>query len=119
LISKIINMVERMKDATDKRLEVLFRSDAIADAGFSDRVVRRIRRRVWIRRWTMPIAVAVGGLIAVKPAVQLLSLWPALLALVPENIKSAPMEMLPQLSTVLTGVALAGAMVLFVRILEE
>ena len=67
----------------------------------------------------MPAAIAVGGLIAVKPAVQLLSLWPVLLTLVPENIKSAPLEMLPQMSTLIMGVALAGVMVLFVKILEE
>lgn len=112
-------MVEWMKDEADKKLEALFASDAIADGGFSERVVKRIRRRVWIRRWTMPLAVAIGALIAAKPAVQLLSLWPIVLTLIPEDLKAAPIDMLPQLSTLVAGVALAGVMVLFVRILEE
>lgn len=112
-------MVEWMKDEADKKLEALFASDAIADGGFSDHVLKRIRHRIWIRRWTMPIAIAIGALIAVKPAAQLLSLWPIVLTLIPEDLKTAPIDMLPQLSTLITGVALAGAMVLFVRLLEE
>lgn len=107
-----------MKDQEDRKLEALFRSDGIEDHGFSELIVRRIRRRVWIRRWTLPIAMAIGGLIAVKPAVELLSLLPALVALVPEPVKAVPLEWLPQLPMVMTGLAAAGAMALCVRLLD-
>lgn len=108
-----------MKDNEDRKLEALFRSEPIADDGFSDRVVRRIRRRVWIRRWTLPIAMAIGGLIAVKPAVELLSLVPVLVSLVPESVKAAPLELLPQLPILMTGLAAAAFMVVFVRLIED
>jgi hypothetical protein len=119
LTSNIIKLAERMKDQEDRKLEALFRSEDIADNGFSEHVVRRIRRRVWIRRWSLPIAMAIGGLIAVKPAVELLSLVPVLITLVPEPVKSMPLEWLPQLPMVMTGLAAAGAMALFVRLLDS
>jgi hypothetical protein len=119
LTSNIINMVDRMKDNEDRKLEALFRSEAIPDEGFSERVVRRIRRRVWIRRWTLPVAMAIGGLIAVKPAVQMLSLLPVLFTLVPDDLKRVPLDVLPQLPMLVTGLAFAGGVALFLRMLED
>ncbi|HET6628805.1 MAG TPA: hypothetical protein VFG91_03425 [Woeseiaceae bacterium] len=107
-----------MQDEDDRKLEALFRSEAIPDRGFSERVVRRIRRRVWIRRWTLPIAMAIGGLIAVRPAVELVSLLPVVLDFVPDPVKEMPLEWLPQLPLVITGLAAAGAMALLFRLLE-
>ena len=71
MISKIINMAEKMQDAEDRLLESMFQSGSVADNGFSDRLVRRIRRQVWIRRLALPVAMVAGAAVAVKPVVQL------------------------------------------------
>ena len=52
----------------DLALEALFASQPIADDGFSRRVIARVRRRQWVRRLALPIAVLMGGAIAAKPA---------------------------------------------------
>ena len=119
MISNIIKLAERMKDQQDRKLEAMFRPVAIPDDGFSERVVRRVRRRVWIRRWTLPIAAMIGGLIAVRPAMDLLSLLPVVLEFMPESVRSMPQEWVPQLPLMATALAAAGAMVLFVRLLED
>lgn len=108
-----------MKDQDDRNLETLFRSEAIPDDGFSERVTRRIRRRLWVRRWTLPIAMVIGGLIAARPALELVSLLPVMLDFVPDSIKGMPQEWLPQLPLVMTALVAGGAMVLFVRLLED
>ena len=58
-------MVDRMKDAEDLKLESLFASDPIADGGFSTRIEKRIRRQLWVRRLALPVALIIGGSIAV------------------------------------------------------
>ena len=70
--SKIIIMAERLKDEHDAKLEALCRSAPLEVDGFSKRVVWRVRRGICIRRWTLPLAIMVGGLIAAKPAAELL-----------------------------------------------
>ena len=62
-------MADRMKDNEDAALEALFRSEPIADEGFSARVVSRVRRRVWVQRLALPLAVAVGAAIS-APAIR-------------------------------------------------
>ena len=64
-------MVEKLKDAEDRMLESMFQTRPIADDGFSRRVVTRIRRRLWVRRLTLPVAMLIGGAIAVEPLSQL------------------------------------------------
>jgi hypothetical protein len=66
LTSKIINMVEKLKDAEDRFLESMFQSAPISDDGFSRRIVCRIRQKIWIRRLTLPVAMLIGGVIAVE-----------------------------------------------------
>lgn len=121
--SVIINMVDRMKDAEDLKLEALFASEPIVDAGFSAGIEKRLRRQVWVRRLSLPIAVIVGGLIAVKPLAGLLTSVIGLLSVVPasigENIAAAPGGDLPQLSTILLGAMLAVGAVLMSRIIED
>ena len=56
MTSKIINMAEHIKDDADRMLESMFASDPVPDDGFSVRVVRKVRRRIWVRRLTLPIA---------------------------------------------------------------
>jgi hypothetical protein len=108
-----------MKDMEDVRLESLFRSEEIADDGFSDRVVARVRHRIWIRRWTMPAAILIGASIAAKPATELLALLPTLMAFLPEEFRIMPENFVPQMSTLVVGAALAGVMTLVIRTLEE
>lgn len=63
-------MVERMKDKEDQALEALFRSEPLQDAGFSRRVLKRVRRRIWLRRLALPVALVMGGAVAFQPAVE-------------------------------------------------
>jgi len=93
LISKIINMAEKIKDAEDRLLESMFRSEPIEDAGFSNRIVARIRRGIWIRRLALPVAMLVGAAIVIKPLLQLGSVvstlsnsFPGLSIAVPETM---------------------------------
>lgn len=111
-------MVERMKDEEDRRLEALFRSPAIPDDGFSDRVVRRVQRGVWVRRWTLPIAAAIGGLIAAGPVMDMLALLPLLADLVPRELQVIPAD-LPGLPAFFSGLVLAGATLVAFRIVED
>ena len=122
MTSKIINMAERIKDAKDRHLEALLRSAPIADEGFSVRVVSKVRHRMWVRRLSMPIAVAVGALIGAKPLMQIVGALPGLLTSIFGNavsFDSLSVGDLPQLSTVLFGAALAMLMLLAGRLLEE
>jgi len=119
-------MVERMKDKDELRLEALFRSDHIADDGFSRRVMRRVRRRIWISRLALPTALLVGSLIAFRPASQLVAALLKLMDILPANLTAGlpavampSVSAVPQLSTLIVGGALIAAALLFVRALED
>ena len=107
MTSKIINMAEKLKDAEDRLLEAMFAAEPIADDGFSSRVVKRIRRRLWLRRLTLPVALVIGGAIAIKPASELVIAVSKLLAVVPEGIVEAPVAWLPQVQ----GIAIDASIV--------
>ena len=109
-------MAERVKDKEDAKLEALFRSEPIEDNGFSERVVSRVRRGIWIRRWTLPLAALIGGLIAAKPAAQLLLAMADILAVLPADVRSVD---LPQVTTFIFGGTLVGLIALFLNGLEE
>lgn len=117
--AKIIIMAERMKDKDDATLEALFRSEPIEDDGFSDRVVSRVRRGILVRRWTLPVAVLVGGLIAAKPAAQVVLAMTELLTVIPEDIRTMNWDSLPQATTFILGGTIAGMIALFIKGLEE
>jgi hypothetical protein len=129
LISKIINMAEKLKDAEDRLLESMFAAKPIEDDGFSKRVVTHIRRRLWIRRLALPVAMAVGGAIAVKPASELVIALSKLLTVVPDSVVQAPSDWVPNvqgiaisgslLQTVVFGIALLGAGILGSRMILE
>ena len=116
-------MVDRMKDAEDITLEALFASDTIPDKGFSARVEKRIRRRLWVRRLALPLAVLIGGLIAVKPLADLLTSFLKLASLLPasvsDNLSALPAGNLPQMSTIMLGAMLTVGVVLVARLLED
>ena len=122
MTSKIINMAERIKDKEDLQLEALFRSDPVPDDGFSRRVVSKVRHRMWLRRLSMPVAIALGALISAEPLIEAVGALPGLLASIVGiafDIDSLPLDKLPQTSTLLLGAALAMAVLLASRLLEE
>jgi len=115
-------MAERLKDAEDRALEALFRSPPIADDGFSVSVVSRVRRQIWVRRLSLPIAIAVGGLVGLKPLVDVAGAVPQLVGLIPIDmlkIESLPVDGLPQMSTLLIGATIVMAITMAGRLLEE
>jgi len=119
LTSKIINMAERMKDAEDRLLESMFEAAPIADAGFSAAVVRRIRRRLWLRRLTVPVAALVGGSIAIKPLTGFVTVVASLSPMIPPRLLDAAASMIPQLSTIVLGAMVLGVCLLGLRALED
>ncbi len=111
-------MADAMKDAEDLVLEKLLGSEAIADDGFSDRVVKKVRRRLWVRRLTLPIAAAIGLSIAAKPVLSLLeSLHGLLETVVPADAAAVPA--LPSLPLLFGGALLFVAVVAAVQLIED
>ena len=122
MISKIINMAERLKDSEDLKLEALFRSEPVKDDGFSARVVSRVRRRVWVQRLSLPVAFVIGAVFATKPLMQLADLVPKVMGIVPqalENIFDLQLTGMIQGTTIVLGVMLLGVMLMIGRMLEE
>jgi len=100
-------------------LESLLQSTPIADNGFSRRVVTQIRRRLWVRRLALPVAMFVGGAIAIKPATQILVASSKLMTVVPQGLFELPASWIPQLQIVVLGAMLLAAGMLGIRMLEE
>ena len=117
MTSKIINMAEKLKDAEDRFLESMFQSESIADDGFSRRVVSRIRRRLWIRRLALPVAMLLGGAVAIKPLSQLVTAASKLLTVIPEGLVELPTSWLPQMESVVFGASIAQMVVLAAMLL--
>ena len=118
--SKIINMADKLKDTEDELLESLFASEAIADDGFSDRIVGRIRRRLWIERLSLPIAVVIGGIIAFKPVAGVVTLLSELIVhAAPEDVLVASFDWLPPAHQLVAGALLLAVAMLSLRMLED
>ena len=96
-------MAERMKDAEDRWLESLLASESVADDGFSTGIVRRISRRIWLRRLTVPVAAAIGAAIAFQPLAGLLRSLDGLATLVPASWMQLAAEAVPQLQLIVIG----------------
>ena len=114
-------MAEKTQDAEDRLLNAMFQADGIeiADDGFSDRVVRRVRRQMWVRRLALPIAMIIGAAIAVKPATQLLSIGSQVFDSVAAESLLPQSALLEQLPIILVGgLGLALVMATF-RLFEE
>ena len=112
-------MVEKRKDAEDRLLESMFRSEPIADDGFSDRIVKRIRRRLWLRRLALPVAMVVGSGIAVKPVSELALAAGKLLTVLPQDLLSVPTDIVPTIQLVVIGAMLLAAGGLGMRLIED
>jgi hypothetical protein len=119
LKSKIINMAEKIKDAEDRLLESLFDSGPVAADGFSVRVVRKISRRLWLRRLTLPIAAVIGGAIAYKPLTGLVAALSNLSSLIPEAAINSAASSVPQLPTVVLGAVLLAVGLVGMRMIED
>ncbi len=103
MTSKIINMAEKIKDAEDRMLESLFASEPVADDGFSEMIVGRIRRRLWVRRLTLPVAAIIGGVVAFKPLTAFVAAASKLLGQLPLDALGATAQSVPQLQTIVLG----------------
>ncbi len=90
-------MADKIRDAEDRLLESMFRSEPIDDDGFSDRIITRIRRRIWLRRLALPIAMLAGAAIAIKPMLQVVAVLSALTDSVPRDSFALPETILAQL----------------------
>ena len=112
-------MVDKLKDNEDKTLEAMFRSDPVPDNGFSLSVMSQIKRRLWIRRLTLPAAFVVGAAIALKPLSQLVVTFSKFVTVLPANFGSLSLDILPQTSTIFLGGLLLAAMIMVTRMLEE
>ena len=112
-------MVDRMKDKDELALEALFSSEPIADDGFSRRVAARVRRRMWLRRLTLPTAMVLGALIAFKPLVQVVTALGNVLSNMPTDQLAVPAAVIPSLSTFIVGVFVAIVAAFFLPLLDE
>ncbi len=119
MTSKIINMAEKIKDADDRLLESIFETSPIPDAGFSVAVVRRVRRRLWLRRLAVPVAALIGGGIAVKPLAGFVSIVASLSPMVPPQLIETATSMIPQLPTVVLGGMVLAVCLIGIRSLED
>ena len=119
MTSKIINMAERIKDEQDRLLESMFASDPIADDGFSARVVKKVRRRMWLRRLTLPVATLVGSLIAFKPLTELVTVIAGLVQAIPVDVIDASAVVIPQLWMLVLGGMLLASCMLGLRLLDD
>ena len=119
LTSKIINMAERIKDEKDLMLESMFASEPIADNGFSVRVVRKVRRRIWLRRLTLPVASLIGALIAFKPLTQLVTLIAGLVQVIPQDVLDASSIVVPQLPMLVLGAMLLATCMIGLRMIDD
>ena len=115
-------MAEKLKDEADRKLESLFKTEAVRDDGFSVQVINRVRRQIWVRRLAMPIAILLGVVIAAKPLMQLSRIVADLVAAVPLDIggfDSAALIGMPQLSTIILGIMLLATVLMASRMLED
>ena len=112
-------MAERNMDKQDEFLNELFSSAPIADDGFSRRVVRRVRRQMWVDRLALPVAVALGIAIAIKPLMQVSSIFPALAALLPLESMGMPSIPVIDTQTLFLGGLLLFAVIFAVQAIED
>jgi len=112
-------MAEKIKDAEDRLLESLFESPSLADDGFSTGVVRKIKRQLWIRRLTLPLAAMIGGVVAFKPLTSLATAISSFSSLIPQDLIGGAVSSIPQFQTIVLGAVLLVVGLVSVRMLEH
>ena len=119
MTSKIISMAEHMKDAQDRMLESMLASAPIADDGFSAKVVRKVRRRMMLRRLSLPIAVLIGGIVAFKPFSAMVGFAYQLLLQMPDELVASAVDSLPTVQLLVTGGLVLCAAIFSLSMLED
>lgn len=119
MTSKIVNMAEKIKDAEDRVLESLFAAEPIVDNGFSDRIVRRINRQLWLRRVTLPVAALIGGLIAYKPFMSLIGMLGSFVSATNVDFLGPAQAALPQIQMIVMGGVLLVVGLVSMRLIED
>ena len=112
-------MADKIKDAEDLLLDSLLSAETIADDGFSDRIVSKIRRRQWMRNLMLPVAAAIGAAIAFKPAMALVSVAAKFVAVIPGEMMASATDLIPSLQLFVTGGLLLAVTLLGLRLLED
>ena len=112
-------MADRIRDAEDRLLESMFESAPIEDAGLSDQIVRRIRRRLWIRRLALPVATVIGTSIALGPMMNFAQLIANVANIMPQQSFGLPTDWLPQLHIVLLAGLVAVTAYVGTQALED
>ena len=80
----------------------------------------RVRRRMWLRRVTLPAATVVGLLVSFKPLTQLVTAMAGLTQLLPlDKVGGSAELILQQLPMLVLGGMLLGAFMLGLRIIED
>jgi hypothetical protein len=119
----IINMADKLKDAEDLMLEALFATEAVPDDGFSVRIEKKIRRRILVQRFALPVAILLGGAIAAKPVIALLTAVMQLFVISPEGLSNylgnLTSSSLPSLTLISFGAMIALALIMISRMLED
>ena len=119
---KIINMADRLKDNEDRILEAMFSSDPVNDDGFSVKVISRVRRRMWVQRFSLPTAMVIGAIFAAKPLVKFAEFIPKIMDVIPQGIGKLidlPMGSMPQTSTLVFGAMLLAGILMLSNMLED
>ena len=108
------------------RLSELFEAltPPLEDEGFSANVVRRIRRRVWLRRVVLGTAVIVGGVLAFGPLSELSVLISGLPVLLSEGLVTVATSWndpawLAQNRMILIMAVLAASIPVAIRLLDR
>lgn len=112
-------MADRLRDDVDERLVALFRAEPIADNGFSERITRRIRRRLWLRRLAIPLAAAIGGAIALNPLASMVTLLIRFVRSLPFDVVATTPGWIPSLPLIGLGGTLLVAVLLGLRMIDE
>jgi hypothetical protein len=112
-------MADKIKDAQDRMLESMFQSEPIADDEFSRRIVARIRRRLWLRRLSMPVAIVLGLALSFQPAMGLLQGLAGLVEALPTQAISVPLGWVPDLQNLVLAGMLFATAILGLKMLEE
>jgi len=112
-------MAERIKDDKDRLLESMFASETIADNGFSEQVIRRVRRKLLVRRLTLPLAALIGGVFAYKPLAALVGMLYQVLLQLPGDVVGSAADSLPSLQLIVTGGLILLAAILSMNMLED
>lgn len=112
-------MADKTKDAQDEMLESMFQPELIADDGFSARIVGRIRRRLWIRRLTMPVAILLGLALALQPTLDLLQGLAGVVDTLPVQVLSVPESWMPDLQNLVMAGMLFATAIFGLRMLED